>query len=63
MAAVALPSGYHSVNPYLVARDTECLIEFLIGVFGGVEQGRTLRPDGRIDHADVRVATHLHDFT
>jgi PhnB protein len=59
MAAVALPSGYHSVNPYFVARDTERLIEFLIGVFGGVEQGRTLRPDGRIDHADVIIGDSL----
>jgi hypothetical protein len=32
-----------------------------VAVFGGVEveQGRTLRADGRIDHGDVRIGDSL----
>ena len=59
MGGVPLPEGYHSVNPYIVADDTERLIDFLVKVFGAVEQGRALGPDGRIDHADVRIGDSL----
>ena len=38
---------------------TERLIDFLADVFGAVEQGRSPRPDGRIDHADVRIGDSL----
>jgi PhnB protein len=59
MCGVPLPEGYHSVNPYIVADDAERLIEFLVQVFGAVEQGRSLRLDGHIDHADVRIGDSL----
>ena len=57
MGGVLLPEGYHSVNPYIVVDDAERLIDFLVQVFGAVEQGRSLRPDGHIDHADIRIGT------
>jgi len=57
VAAVSLPNGYHTVNPFLVVGDAEDMIEFLVTVFSGVEQG--LRPDGRIDHADVLTGDSL----
>ena len=56
---VPLPAGYHSVNPYIVVDGAERLIDFLVEVFGGVEQGRSLRPDGRIEHGDVRIGDSL----
>ena len=59
MGGVPLPEGYHSVNPYIVVDDAERLIDFLVQVFGAVEQGHSLRPDGRIDHADVRIGDSL----
>jgi hypothetical protein len=59
MGGVPLPEGYHSVNPYIVVDDAERLIDFLAEVFGAVEQGRSLRPDGRIDHGDVRIGDSL----
>ena len=58
-APVPLPEGYHSVNPYIVVDGAERLIEFLVVVFGGVEQRRILRADGRVDHADVRIGDSL----
>ena len=59
MGEVPLPEGYHSVNPYIVVDDAERLIHFLVEVFGAAEQGRSLRPDGRIDHGDVRIGDSL----
>jgi PhnB protein len=59
MGGVPLPEGYHSVNPYIVVDDADRLIHFLVEVFGAVEQGRALRHDGRIDHADVRIGDSL----
>jgi PhnB protein len=60
MPGIPLPEGYHSVNPYIVVDDAERLIEFLVAVFDGTEQGaRELKPDGRIGHADVRIGDSL----
>jgi|SRR5215218_11084545 uncharacterized glyoxalase superfamily protein PhnB len=59
MGGVPLPEGYHSVNPYIVVDDAERVIHFLVQVFGAVEQGRSLRPDGRIDHGDVHIGDSL----
>ena len=59
MGGVPLPEGYHSVNPYIVVDDAERLVDFLVEVFGAAEQGRSLRPDGRIDHGDVRIGDSL----
>ena len=59
MGGVPLPEGYHSVNPYIVVDDAARLIDFLVEVFGAAEQGRSLRPDGRIDHGDVRIGDSL----
>lgn len=60
MSAVPLPEGYHSVNPYIVVDGAERLIEFLVAVFGGREEGtRERAADGRIGHADVRIGDSL----
>ena len=56
MDGVPLPDGYHSVNPYIVVAGVQRLIEFLLEVFDGVEQGeRETRPDGTVGHAEVRI--------
>jgi PhnB protein len=60
VAGAPLPDGYHSVNPYIVVEGVEQLIDFLTGVFGGIEQGeREIRADGSIGHADVRIGDSL----
>jgi PhnB protein len=51
--------GLPQRQPYIVVEDAERLIDFLVQVFGAVEQGRALRPDGRIDHGDVRIGDSL----
>jgi uncharacterized glyoxalase superfamily protein PhnB len=47
------------VNPYFVVDGAERLVDFLVGVFDGNDLGRTLRPDGRIEHGDVRIGDSL----
>jgi uncharacterized glyoxalase superfamily protein PhnB len=50
-----VPEGYHRVTPYLVVADGEGLIAFLKQAFGAEEFSRTLRPDGAIANAGLRL--------
>ncbi len=42
-------------SPYLVVADAQALIEFVRGVLDGVELARHTAPDGRIQHAALRI--------
>ena len=55
MAVPHKPEGYHTVTPYLIVNDVAGLINFLNEAFGAVESSRHSRPDGRIQHAVVRI--------
>ena len=60
MPGIPLPSGYHSVNPYIVVDGVEGLIGFLLTVLDGKEEGeRELTSDGRIGHASVRIGDSI----
>ncbi|NTW86065.1 MAG: VOC family protein [Holophagaceae bacterium] len=50
-----VPSGYHTVTPYLVVPNALAFVGFLEKAFDAVEQSRTLRPDGTIAHAEVQI--------
>lgn len=50
-----VPEGYHSVAPYLVVPGVAKLIEFLKQAFDAREVGRMARPDGSVQHAEVRI--------
>lgn len=50
-----LPAGFRSVTPYLVAQGADGLIEFLKQAFGAEERLCVRRPDGTIQHAEVRI--------
>jgi PhnB protein len=44
------------VNSYIVVTGVEGLVDFLRGVFGGVERGeREIAADGGIGHAEVQI--------
>jgi PhnB protein len=57
MAVSYIPDGFSTVTPYLVVRDAAALIEFLKRTFDAEELDRTLRPNGSIMNAIVRVGT------
>lgn len=49
------PQGYTSVAPYLIVSGAKASIEFLVRVFDAAELRRMTRPDGSIQHAEVRL--------
>ncbi len=50
-----LPPGFHTITPYLTIEGAECLIEFLKQAFDAEEIHRTLRGDGSIGHAQLKI--------
>ena len=53
--ADAIPSGYHTVSPYLRVTGAAEFIEFAKRAFDAKENHRSLAPDGSIMHADVTI--------
>lgn len=50
------PDGYPTVSPYLIVDGASTTIEFLTRVFDAEEIRRFAGDDGRIMHAEVRLA-------
>lgn len=48
-----IPSGYHTVSPYIRVSGAAKFIDFLVAAFDAKETHRSLAPDGTIAHADV----------
>lgn len=54
--ASGVPEGYHTVTPYLIARDAAGLLGFLERAFGARVTQRVERPEnGTIRHAEVVI--------
>ena len=54
-----IPSGYHSVTPYLVVEGASKLIDFLKKAFNAQEIARMKGPEGRVAHAEVKVGDSI----
>ncbi|MEU2198833.1 VOC family protein [Isoptericola sp. NPDC019482] len=54
---MAVPPGFSTINPFIISRDVENLILFLVDVFDGVEHpdARTVDHDGLLLHAELQV--------
>ena len=50
-----IPSGYHTVTPYMRVTRAAEFMQFLERAFGAKENHRSLGPDGAIVHADVTI--------
>jgi len=50
-----IPSGYHTVTPYLIVRDAAKALDFYKKAFNAVELMRFPGPGGKIMHAEVRI--------
>jgi PhnB protein len=55
----AIPSGYHSLTPYLVVNDGNKAIEFYKQAFGATETVRMGGPGGKIGHAEVKIGDSM----
>ena len=51
----SMPTGYHTVTPYLTVSGAADLIQFLKQAFGAREKERFAQPDGTIGHAEVII--------
>lgn len=49
------PTGYTTVAPWIVTRDTGRLLDFITAVFDAEELARVPLEDGSIGHAEIRV--------
>ena len=54
-AARPVPQGYHTVTPHLTLDDAAKSIEWYKKAFGAEELSRSLGPDGKIMHAEIRI--------
>lgn len=52
-----IPPGFGTVTPYFFVTGAERFVDFLVHGLGGEEILRTMRPDGRIANAQVRIGT------
>jgi PhnB protein len=50
-----VPPGFGTLTPYLFAADARGFIAFLQDAFGAEQTGATLRPDGGVAHAELRI--------
>ncbi|MGP3957371.1 VOC family protein [Nonomuraea sp. 3N208] len=56
MTVKPIPEGYTTVTPWLISHDTAGLIDWIKSAFDAVELGRVTDDQGRIGHAEVRIA-------
>ena len=54
-----IPEGYHTITPYFTVADADLLIEFLAAAFGGINIVTKRYPDGKIQHARVRIGDSI----
>jgi PhnB protein len=50
-----IPSGYHTVTPYLIVKGGKEALEFYKKAFGAVEKLRLEGPDGKIGHSEIKI--------
>lgn len=54
-----IPTGFHTVTPYLIVNGASRLLEFLTTVFGAQVEIRFDGPDGTIGHAALRIGDSM----
>lgn len=59
LAPANVPAGFRSLTPYLVVDGADALIGFMKQAFGAEERMRVKRPDGTIQHAEVRIGDSI----
>jgi PhnB protein len=59
MTVKPIPEGYHSVTPYLVAKNASAAIDFYKKAFGAQELFRMEAPGGKIGHAEIKIGDSI----
>ena len=51
----AIPTGYHTVTPYLTVSDGARALDFYTKAFGAKVKARMVGPGGMLAHAEIRI--------
>lgn len=51
----AIPTGYHSLNPYISVKNAAQAVEFYKSALGAKEVFRMDMPDGRVGHVELQI--------
>ena len=54
-----IPEGFGTITPYIFVNGADEFAHFIARAFGGVERGRTTRPDGVIANLQMEVGTSM----
>jgi PhnB protein len=54
-----IPSGYHTVTPYLIVKGAAEAIEFYKQAFGAILHLCLAQPGGKIGHAEIRIGDSI----
>jgi PhnB protein len=54
-----IPTGYHTVQVYMIVRDAAKAIDFWKKVFGAEERGRMPGPGGKLMHAELKIGDSI----
>jgi len=63
MAVHPIPKGFHSITPYFTVSGAAQFIDFITRAFGASELTRTLRADGTIMHAELRIGDSMVELS
>ena len=55
MSIQAIPKGFHTVTPNIIADDAEKAVEFLKRALGATESYRLMMSNGKIAHCELRI--------
>ena len=55
MSIQAIPKGFHTVTPNIIADDAEKTVEFLKKALGATESYRLMAANGKITHCELRI--------
>src|SRR5262245_26411814 len=58
-AKSAIPQGLHSVTPHLILDDAAATLDWYKSALGAEETGRSVGPDGKIMHAEIRIGNSV----
>lgn len=58
-----IPEGFSSITPYFTVENATGFIDFIARAFNGTEMSRSLRPDGSIAHAYMRIGNSMIELS
>jgi PhnB protein len=58
-AKSGIPAGHHTVTPHLIMNNAASALDWYAKALGAEELSRSLGPDGKVMHAEIRVGNSI----